>query len=146
MIEVNNTTRSTIDEVLLKKTAEMVLGGEKVKNSELSVAIVGPKKMQELNKKYRRKDKAANVLSFPNGKESIPNEVEGYLGEVVLCPQEVRKDAKKYGILFKEALAWMLIHGILHLLDYNHEDSVKKAQQMEEKEEFYLRLIRNVTV
>ena len=130
MIEINNTTQSTIDEVLLKKTAEMVLKGEKVTNSELSVAIVGPKRMQELNKKYRKKDKAANVLSFKEGELS--------LGEVVLCPQEVRKDAKKYGILFKEALAWMLIHGILHLLDYNHEESVKDAQQMEEKEESYL--------
>jgi len=130
MVEVNNRTKSSIDEAFLRKVAEQVIKKEKARNSDLSVALVGPKEMQELNKQYRKKDKAVNVLSFSGG--------ESALGDVVICPQEVRKDAKKYGILFKEALAWMLIHGILHLLDYNHEENIKEAQKMEEKEESYL--------
>lgn len=136
MIEINNMTKSVIDEVLLRKTAEMVLRGEKAKNPGLSVAIVGPKRMQELNKKYRKKDKVANVLSFEEGEVS--------LGEVVICPQEVRKDAKKYGILFERALAWMLIHGILHLLGYNHEEGGEEAQKMEKKENYYVELASRV--
>jgi len=141
MIEVNNRTKSSIEEGFLKKIAEKVIKGElaqsvskgKAKNSDLSIVLVGPKEMQELNKRYRKKDKTANVLSF-SGDESA-------LGEVVICPQEVRKDAKKYSILFQEALAWMLIHGILHLLDYNHEKDVKEAQLMEKKEESYLKVL-----
>ena len=138
MIEVNNVTRSEIDEEFLVQVAKKVLTGENRKKSGLSIALVGPKKMRELNKKYRKKDKVANVLSFPNGKESTLSGVEGFgLGEVVLCPQEVKKDARKYGMIFEKALAWMLVHGILHLLGYDHAKE-RDAKHMEQKEHLYL--------
>jgi probable rRNA maturation factor len=126
MIEVNNTTRRAVDEVFLKKVGERVLREEKAKNADVSVVIVGAKRMQELNRRYRKKDKVANVLSF-----SVQ---ELGLGEVVLCPQEVKKDAKKYGMIFEKAFAWMLVHGILHLLGYSHKE-------MEKREERYLKLV-----
>jgi len=123
MIEVNNTTKREIDERFLKKIAQKVLKEEKSGKSDLSVAIVGAKRSQELNKRYRGKDKVANVLSF--------SEKEFGLGEVVLCPQEIEKDAKKYGILFQQALALMLIHGMLHLLEYSHSSMAKKEKHYE---------------
>jgi len=129
MIEVNNLTRSRVNESALVKVAERVLKAEKIKEKNLSIALVGSKMSRELNKKYRNKDKEANVLSF-----------EGFgidLGEIVLCPSEIKKDAKKYGMIFEKALAWMVIHGILHILGYTHE-SKKEADHMEEKEELYL--------
>lgn len=129
MIEVNNCTRSKISEAFLKKVAEMVLKGEKQQKKELSVALVSQKKAAELNKKYRKKDTVANVLSFP-----VP---ELGLGEVILCPQEVREEAKKYGMMFEQALAWMCIHGILHLLGYDHGKE-REAKRMEQKERMYL--------
>jgi len=145
MIEVNNLTRSPVNEALLKKVATAVLRKEKEEGKELSIAIVGPKRMRELNKKYRKKDKVARVLSFPNGKESTLSgvkgyglgEIEGCLGEVVICPQEVKKDARKYGMIFEKALAWMLVHGILHLLGYDHAKE-RDAKHMEQKEHLYL--------
>ena len=129
MIEVNNLTRTKISEAFLKKVAEMVLKGERDQKKAISVALVSPKRAAELNKKHRKKDKVANVLSF-----SMP---EFGLGEVVICPQEVKKEAKKYGMIFEQALAWMLIHGILHLLGYDH---VKEGEtkRMEQKERMYL--------
>ncbi|MCH8986821.1 rRNA maturation RNase YbeY [Patescibacteria group bacterium] len=123
MIEINNTTKREIDEQFLKKIAQQVLKAEKSGESDLSVAVVGVKKSQELNKIYRGKDRAANVLSFP--------EKEFGLGEIVLCPQEIEKDAKKYGILFQQVLALMLIHGILHLLGYSHSAMAKKEKHYE---------------
>lgn len=123
MIEVNNTTKREVDERFLKKIAQQVLKAEKSKESGLSVAIVGTKRSQELNKRYRGKDKVANVLSF--------SEKEFGLGEIVLCPQEIAKDAKKYGILFQQALALMLIHGMLHLLGYSHSSMAKKEKHYE---------------
>lgn len=137
MIEINNLTRSRVDEALLRRLAQAVLKGEKRGEVNLSVALVGAKRAAELNKKYRKKDKAANVLSFPTGNGRIPSGIEGYLGEVVLCPSQVRKDAKKYGMMFEQALAWMFVHGILHLLGYDHKKE-KEAKQMEQKEHFYL--------
>jgi len=107
----------------------MVLKGEKQQTKALSVALVGQKKAAELNKKYRKKDKVANVLSFPVA--------ELGLGEVVICPQEVRKEAKRYGMIFEQALAWMFVHSILHLLGYEHT-KVSGAKRMEQKERMYL--------
>jgi len=129
MIEVNNLTRSKISEAFLKKAAEMVLKGEKQQKKDLSVALVSSKRAAELNKIYRKKDTIANVLSFPGP--------ELGLGEVVICPREVRKEAKKYGMIFEQALAWMCIHGTLHLLGYDHEKK-REAKRMEQKERMYL--------
>ena len=134
MIEVNNTTRSLIDENFLRKIGKYVLKGEKVEGHGLSIALVNPSKMKELNRQYGRKDKVASVLSFPNS--------ELGLGEVVLCPQEVRKDAKKYGMLFTDALAWMLVHGILHLLKYDHEND-RDERKMTQKETYYLNKVKS---
>lgn len=132
MIEVNNVTQSKIDEAFLVKVAQKVLTGEKKRKSGLSIALVGAKRMRELNKQYRKKDKVANVLSFAGSGDE--------LGEIVLCPVEIQKDAKKYGMMFEQALSWMLIHGILHLLEYDHEQE-KEAKLMEQKEQSYLKHI-----
>jgi probable rRNA maturation factor len=134
MIEVNNTTKGHIDEAFLKTAAKTVLKREGIQETGLSIALVGPKRMRELTKAYHGKDAVANVLSFP--------EPEFGLGEIVICPAEVKKDAKKYGILIKEAMAWMLIHGILHLVGYHHENDNREARKMEEREEQHLSFVR----
>ncbi len=129
MIEINNLTRSKIEEAFLRRVADRVLTGEKKQRKGLSIVLVTPKHSAELNKRYRRKDTVANVLSF---------EGTGYeLGEVIICPWQVRKDAKKYGMMFERALAWMLIHGILHLAGYSHLKE-RSAKAMERKEHRYL--------
>ncbi|MCP6726827.1 MAG: rRNA maturation RNase YbeY [Patescibacteria group bacterium] len=122
MIEVNNLTKTVISETHLKRVALYVLEREGKKDKGLSIALVSSKRSQELNKIYRGKDEEANVLSFA--------QEEFGLGELVISPVVVRKDAKKYDILFTSAMTWMVIHGILHLLGYTHKT-------MEKKEEIY---------
>jgi len=97
MIEVNNLTKLKINEGFLKKVAKKVLLSEK-SDKDLSIALVGPKEIQRLNKKYRHKDKPTDVLSF-DYKES---------GEVVICPQETKD------------IAQVLTHGVLHILGHHH--------------------------
>jgi len=128
MIEINNLTTSLVDEEFLKRVAQEVLGREKQGNRDLSIALVGQGRMRELNKKYRGKNRVTDVLSFPgNG-----------LGEIVIYLREVKKNAKRFGSTFEKELARVLIHGILHLLGYNHEKSEEEAKKMREKEEYYL--------
>jgi len=142
MIEVNNLTTSQIDEDFVKKVSEKVLKGEK-KQGNLSIAFVGQGRMRKLNKKYRGKNKITDVLAFENKK--LPQEpysrelqkIQG-LGEVVICLREVKKSEKKFNIPFEKELARVLIHGILHLLGYDHEKSEKEDKIMREKEEYYL--------
>ena len=120
MIELNNLTKETVPQTLLKKVAQSVLRREKRAGAGLSIVLLEKKRMLQLNRQYRKKDKVANVLSFP-----IP---ELGLGEVMLCPAEIRKDAKKYGIPYTKAMAWMLIHGILHVLGYTHSQMTNKEK------------------
>lgn len=134
MIEINNRTRSNVSEAFLRKVARRVLVGEKVRGKGISIALLTPRRAAELNKKYRRKNTVANVLSFEGeGKE---------LGEILICPQQVKREAKEYGMILEKALAWMLIHGLLHLLHYTH-DTASNTERMEQKERRYLARIKS---
>ncbi len=119
MIEIRNLTKAKIDTKLLRKVAKELFRKAGAKRPSplteglgLSVVLVGPKRAQELNKKYRKKTYAPNVLSFD-------------YGEIVLCPEKIRQDAKKYGILFKQELVRVFTHGLFHILGYNHKQIEK---------------------
>lgn len=129
MIEIQNLTKEKIPTSALKLLGERVLKKEKPRSTDVSVVIVSPQKMRKLNKAYRDKDKATNVLAFPGSKEA--------LGEIVLCPSVIAKDALEYRISFKRAISWMFVHGLLHLLGYDHETS-KDEKIMTQKEKKYL--------
>lgn len=126
MIEVRNFTRSFQKEALIKKRVEKVLKGENKKNSAVSIVIVGEKRIRDINKKYRKKDKPTDVLSFPFNESFI---IEKELGEVFVCPTWIKKK--------KENLERVVIHGILHLLGYDHKKD-KEEKDMRKKEDFYL--------
>jgi probable rRNA maturation factor len=142
MIEINNLTTNKIEEKFIKEIAQKVLTGEK-KEGTLSVAFIGPGRMRKLNRTYRGKNRVTDVLAFPQKK--LPQEpyspelqkVQG-LGEVVICLREIKKNAKRFNESFEKELARVLIHGILHLLGYDHEKSDAEAKKMKEKEEKYL--------
>ncbi|PIW90991.1 MAG: rRNA maturation RNase YbeY [Candidatus Nealsonbacteria bacterium CG_4_8_14_3_um_filter_39_7] len=134
MIEINNLTAEHIDEKLLKKIAEKVLKGEG-KKASVSVAFINPKKMRELNREYRKKNKPTDVLSFSDGEKD-------FLGEIIICPKEVRENSKEFKSDFKKELFSCLIHGILHLLGYDHEKNEKRAEEMEKRQEHYLSQIK----
>ena len=118
MIEVNNLTGTRINKELLMGVAKKVLKREDRKMVELSIVIMGEAKMRELNKKYRQKDKATDVLSFQYGNS----------GEVAICLKEVKKNAKKFKSTLNKELTRVLIHGILHVLGYSHKGMAKKRK------------------
>lgn len=150
MIEINNLTSEKIKKSFVEKVAKIVLEGEKAKG-DISLALVDVKTIKELNRKYRKKNKPTDVLSFQEKPESItftekekPKPQikkllkEMGLGEIVICPPIVKKNAKKFGLKYNEELARVLIHGILHISGYDHEKKGKRAKKMEKKEEYYL--------
>ena len=147
MIEINNLTTNPVDEEFLKKIAKEILESEDKKASELSIALVGQGRIRKLNKRYRGRNSVTDVLAFPDR--------EIGLGEIVICLREIKKNAKRYGAVeetkvssspslnsvrsvFEKELARVLIHGILHLLGYDHEKSELDTEKMREKEEYYL--------
>jgi len=146
MVEINNLTSIPLNKKLLEKVARRILKEEKKKGTyqSLSIAFVEPKRIKEVNKKYRGRNKVTDVLSFAEGNisgiKSQPNSFKKptSLGEIIICPQEVKKNAKEYGLIFRDELILILIHGILHLLGYDHEKSKAERKKMEKKEKFYL--------
>ena len=136
MVEINNLTFTKISEEFLKKVAVGILKEEGKKDYYLSVALVGLSRIKKLNKKYLNRDYGTDILAFPET-DKFPK--INNLGEIIICLQVVKKNAKRINTSFKGELARVLIHGILHLLGYDHEKSDKGAKIMEKKENYYLK-------
>ena len=128
----------TVDEEKLKLTCQQFMQEFDVDDSELVVRLVSPVEIQVLNKEYRSKNQVTNVLSFSS---DIPLEIgETILGDVVICVDVVREEAVLGGKSFSDHLNHMAIHGILHLLGYDHDD-LESANKMEGIEIEFLKKI-----
>ncbi len=129
---------ATVDEEKLKLTCHQFMQEFDVVDSELVVRLVSPIEIQTLNKEYRSNNQITNVLSFSS---DIPMEIgESILGDVVICVDVVREEAVIGDKTFPDHLSHMAIHGILHLLGYDHED-LTSANKMEEIEVEFLKKI-----
>ena len=129
---------ATVDEEKLKLTCQQFMQEFDVGDSELVVRLVSPVEIQVLNKEYRSKNQVTNVLSFSS---DIPLEIgETILGDVVICVNVVREEAELGGKAFSDHLSHMAIHGILHLLGFDHDD-LPSANKMEEIEIEFLNKI-----
>ena len=138
MVEINNLSSEVIDELSFKKIVRSILKKEN-KEGEISIALVKSEEIRKLNKDYRKKDSATDVLSFPNRNDIIEtkDKKECFIGEIVLCPEQIRENSQELKSNFTKELYWALVHGVLHLLGYKHK-SLGDAKKMEEKEEYYL--------
>ncbi|MBI4135318.1 rRNA maturation RNase YbeY [Candidatus Uhrbacteria bacterium] len=119
------------------------------KGMAVSVVFVGDKKMRELNRTYRSKDKTTNVLAFPMLKETRNLKLEirkstkvssfqfpvSDLGDIFISLGEARREAKKYGWKLQYEIARLALHGFLHLLGYDHveEEEARRMERIEEK-------------
>lgn len=104
-------------------TLRRVKGAAFEKRSELSVLLTDDREMKRLNKAYRGKDKTTDVLSFPlleGMRLKIPARGTLPLGDVVLSVPRTARQAKENGKTFKAEASLLLVHGILHLLGYDH--------------------------
>jgi probable rRNA maturation factor len=95
---------------------------------ELTLRIVSQNEIQELNKQYRNIDKPTNILSFQD--EIIPGCPRESLGELVICPTIIETEAKLEQKTVMNHWAHIIIHGILHLLGYDHQTEID-AKTME---------------
>ena len=112
----------------LKKIAEKILDLLEQGSAELSLVLVGNDEIQRLNRKFRGKDYPTDVLSFPV--ENGPPGPERLLGDVIISVDKAREQAKERGRSFDEEMVTLLIHGVVHLLGYDHERSAKDARAM----------------
>ena len=110
---------------------EEVLEAENAPEAELNLIFTEDELVRQLNGEYRNKDKTTDVLSFPMGEED-------FLGEVYVSIPQVEKQAPRFGASFEQELQRVCLHGILHILGYDHIDASDR-KVMREKEESYLK-------
>lgn len=136
MITVYNLPKG-VKEGRVKKVINNVLQGERREGkgawASLSAVFLEEKEIQKLNLRYRGINRPTDVLSFSADEK-------GYLGEVLVCENQVRKNAKTAKEPFDKELARVLIHGTLHLLGHEHEKSAGAARIILGKQEDYLKL------
>ena len=111
---------------LVKKAAAAALAHEAAEGA-LTVVLSDDEEVQSLNRDYRAKDKPTNVLSFPDGEH-------GHLGDIILAYETIAREAVEQGKDFNNHMAHLVVHGVLHLLGYDHELGEGEAEDMEARE------------
>ncbi|MFA4843405.1 MAG: rRNA maturation RNase YbeY [Candidatus Margulisiibacteriota bacterium] len=89
----------------------------------IEVALVDDQTIRQLNKRYRKKDKPTDVLSFGYG-------AEGLLGEVIISEETARRQARAYGAPYRAELRRLVVHGVLHILGYDHGRKMSRAEKI----------------
>jgi probable rRNA maturation factor len=118
-IEVDNRSGGEVEAEAAVALARRVLASEGVVDGELGLAFVAPEEIRELKARHLGIDEPTDVLSFPiDGRSEVPAGVPRALGDVVLCPQVVG-----------EAWRGPLLHGLLHLLGYEHGDEMDRRER-----------------
>ncbi|MDR4495986.1 MAG: rRNA maturation RNase YbeY [Nitrospirales bacterium] len=121
---------------------QAILRQAKHSTAHLSLSFVGHSRMRQLNNAYRNRDYATDVLAFP----SVPlkGQEAPFLGDVVICLPTAWAQAATYGHTPDQELLRLLIHGILHLLGYDHERTPQEAKRMQRKEQSIFRQLSPV--
>lgn len=100
---------------------------------ELSILFTDDRHIRELNRKYREKDRPTNVLAFPMSGDS-PDVGSGMLGDIVISVDTALRESAEIAETVEETVCRLLIHGLLHLLGYDHERSEKDEKTMSREE------------
>ena len=119
-VEVENRSGAEVDEAAAVELARRVLAAEGIDEGELGLTFVPPEESRALKQEHLGIDEATDVLSFPlDGRDELPAGLPRALGDLVICPQVVGEEWQR-----------PLVHGLLHLLGYEHGDEMKEREQV----------------
>ena len=136
LVSIAEPFAAALSEERLAATARRVLAAEGTPPCELSVAVTDDETVRSLNREYAGEDEVTDVLSFSQreGEEFVsPPEGAPQLGEVVIAYPQAARQAGERGRAAKEEVTRLLVHGVLHLLGYDHAEP-EEARRMRERE------------
>lgn len=137
----NRQSRYTVDQEKIRKKATTLLKALACPEAELSILIASEDEIARLNSLYLDRSGPTNVISFPMREGSFSEINPNLLGDVVICLETARKEAAAAGIDMELRANQLLVHGILHLFGYDHEQSATAAADMERMEKELLALL-----
>ncbi len=115
----------------LNKALSYIFKEEGITDSSINLKILTDEDIKELNKKFRNKNTTTNVLSFSN--EDVSKSITGNLGDIAISYEFVKRESKEHKKNFDDHMIHMLIHGVYHILGFDHEND-EMADIMEIKE------------
>ncbi|MDD2377271.1 MAG: rRNA maturation RNase YbeY [Bacilli bacterium] len=124
-IEIYNETGKEIKELeIIKKLVDFAIEYEKLDNLVFNIIIVDNEHIRDINKNYRNIDRSTDVITFAlEDNKDFPNMPYRILGDIYISLDKVEEQSKLYGHSFLRELAFLTIHGFLHLLGYDHMNS-----------------------
>lgn len=141
---LNKQRKYPLDHVQVMDWTRRILLLQKFEDGEVSIVFVNNRRIRIYNRDYRKIDRATDVLSFPMlegfGSELHP----AFLGDVMISLEMTEVEARHYQREMSEQLLILLIHGILHLVGYDHERSDREEKKMTRRERFVLKHIQNI--
>jgi probable rRNA maturation factor len=110
---------------LFEKLIRKILKREKAKG-KVNLVLMTDKEIRKLNRKFRGKNKATDVLAFPMGEAGI-------LGDIAISTETAKRNAGRFGVSYRSELKRLVIHGALHLLEYKHGKEMRNAEEIYQK-------------
>ena len=129
----NRQASASLDISSLRRTVRRVLKHLGREKDEISILLVEDREIRDINKTYLKRDRPTNVIAFSMQEGPFRKIHPQVLGDVVISIETAFRDARKEGMPLEDEILFLLIHGILHLLGYDHEGSAARARRMGQK-------------
>jgi probable rRNA maturation factor len=138
----NRQSRHKVSPKKIKQTVQVVLSALDFPEGEISILLVDDPQITILNQQYLDRQGPTNVIAFAMREGEFSHLTPHLLGDVVISMDTAAREAQEADLSPERRFNELLIHGILHLFGYDHEDSAKEARRMEEKSRELMELIR----
>ena len=138
----NRQRKVEVDCVRLRKVADLALESLGFEEAELSILLVSDRRIRELNRLYLDRNRPTDVLSFAQWEGGGKRIQPGWLGDVVISTETAQAQAAQRGAVLNQELDLLLVHGILHLIGYEHTGAPDEAAAMMKKQRQLLQRIR----
>ncbi len=137
----NRQDNHRISKKKIRQTAIAILNALDYPDAELSILIVDDKQIAQFNRDYLNRKGPTNVIAFPMRAGQFSEITPNLLGDVVISAQTAHREGQSAGLSMQDRLDQLLLHGILHLCGYDHENTKTEARTMEKKTEELLKII-----
>ena len=128
---INRQRRRKINAKQFREFGEQALQAIESKKPHAMIVFVGDAGIRKLNRQFRGKNYATDVLSFPSEAEAFEVEQQKHLGEVVISVQRAESQARSNGLSFSDEVKQLILHGLLHLSGYDHETDKGQMNRLE---------------
>lgn len=134
----------TVDVGRMRRSLKRLLKELGFKDSEVSLLLVDDNQIREINRKYLNRDRPTNVISFAMNEGAFGDVHPEILGDIILSVETAARDAIACNVDFMDEVEFLLIHGLLHISGYNHENvESSEAEKMKKREREFFFLLRH---